>query len=762
MEETKRCPYCDEIIQPRAKKCKHCGEWLEKPEDLKNKFPKPERTGGETVRLEQPLYGAVNPENLPEGHVIDDRYEIKEKLGQGGFGAVYLAWDCKLEKDKALKVIPDAVSSDKRAMQNLKKEAQTMMDLNHPGIVRFYDFHDEGMIKYIDMEYVKGKTLNELLLEYPDQKMPEARVKELAICICEAMQYAHDKNVIHRDIKPQNIMLTETGEIKIMDFGVAETLRNSVSRIVPGGTTGTLVYMSPEQVWGEAVGRESDIYSFGAMLYEFLSGNPPFYRGDIAEQIKNKQPAAIPGISGEMNEMVMKCLEKNIEQRFSNFKDILSLLTKVYADFPSEDGEKLSETVENDNEKEENNFAKNEFSFDDIDKIPYKPNNKRKVVIRISTDLFIIIIAVLIGILFRYLDAVNLDQSISPVVYILFLTIMGKLFVSSERKFIFYRIIPFSLANFLILYSAVGFKINNEFLREYPIAFFGLLISVVISLIIRFIYFVKDKISKKKKNKLFWRLLIAVIVIGGGLFIVIQNYNKYDRREAEKRKEEAKKHKYPGMVYVKGGWFEMGSNSGESDEKPVHRVWVDDFYIGMYEVTFSEYDKFCETTGRSKPSDYGWGRGNRPVINISWHDAKAYCEWVGGRLPTEAEWEYAAKGGEKSRGYKYSGSDDIGSVAWYTGNSGRKTHPVGRKNPNELGIYDMTGNVWEWCSDWYGRYYYLKSPKRNPKGALHGTARIRRGGCWGDKPQSCLLTYRPDRYPAAINVDQGFRLVRMP
>ena len=125
-----------------------------------------------------------------------------------------------------------------------------------------------------------------------------------------------------------------------------------------------------------------------------------------------------------------------------------------------------------------------------------------------------------------------------------------------------------------------------------------------------------------------------------------------------------------GMVFVEGGTFQMGSNSGSSDEKPVHSVTVSDFNISKTEVTFEQYDAFCGATGRNKPSDYGWGRGDLPVIDVSWRDAVAYCEWMNKvtgktyRLPTEAEWEYAARGGNKSKGYKYSGSKTISSVGW--------------------------------------------------------------------------------------------------
>lgn len=219
-------------------------------------------------------------------------------------------------------------------------------------------------------------------------------------------------------------------------------------------------------------------------------------------------------------------------------------------------------------------------------------------------------------------------------------------------------------------------------------------------------------------------------------------------------------------IFVEGGTFMMGSNDGYDNEKPVHRVTVSDFYISETEVTFEQYDKFCEETGREKPSDRGWGRGIRPVINVNWHDAVAYCEWASKmtgmkiRLPYEAEWEYAARGGNKSRGYKYSGSNDIDAVAWYGGNSGVQTHPVKMKQPNELGIYDMSGNAWEWCADWYDERYYLKSPSENPKGPVNGEARVLRGGSWSSYGYFCRVAVRVRNVPDGRDFDVGFRLAR--
>lgn len=223
----------------------------------------------------------------------------------------------------------------------------------------------------------------------------------------------------------------------------------------------------------------------------------------------------------------------------------------------------------------------------------------------------------------------------------------------------------------------------------------------------------------------------------------------------------------PQMVKVEGGWFDMGSTDGDNDEKPVHRVKIDSFAIAKYEVTFDEYDRFCEVTGRPKPDDNGWGRGKRPVINVSWTDANEYCRWISSitgksfRLPTEAEWEFAAKGGNKNQGFLFSGSDNLDEVAWHSGNSGGTTHEVGTKKPNELELFDMNGNVWEWCSDWYNETYYASSAETNPKGPLSGMYHSLRGGSWYSfNGHVCRTTVRVREASDYMDNTTGFRVVR--
>jgi len=207
------------------------------------------------------------------------------------------------------------------------------------------------------------------------------------------------------------------------------------------------------------------------------------------------------------------------------------------------------------------------------------------------------------------------------------------------------------------------------------------------------------------------------------------------------------------MVWVEGGTFQMGSNSGDSDEKLVHTVTVKGFWMGKYEVTQAEYRRVMGTN----PSYFACD--DCPVENVSWNDAVEYAKRVGGRLPTEAEWEYAARGGNQSRNYKYSGSDNLDEVGWYDNNSSGKTHPVGQKKPNELGIYDMSGNVWEWCADWHGDNYYSQSTRSNPSGPSYGSDRVLRGGSWTRHDYCCRLSYRYRYVPDLRSNRFGFRCV---
>lgn len=253
------------------------------------------------------------------------------------------------------------------------------------------------------------------------------------------------------------------------------------------------------------------------------------------------------------------------------------------------------------------------------------------------------------------------------------------------------------------------------------------------------------------------------------------------------------------MIPVEGGAYEMGSTEGLLDETP-HTVTVSDFQIAETETTVWQFYLFARAIGLEMPSQPGWGwNGDFPMHNVSWFDAIAYAQWVslqkglqgafdlesiptnpnvwydqeiswdsifnlqtrGYRLPTEAEWEYAAKGGVHKDTFIYSGGSNIDSVAWYAGNSRRQAQPVKAKKKNSLSIYDMSGNVFEWCWDWYdGDYYSESDGASDPRGPISGASRVLRGGSWGSNPQDCRAASRGDGRPAIRDSDIGFRLAR--
>jgi formylglycine-generating enzyme required for sulfatase activity len=240
----------------------------------------------------------------------------------------------------------------------------------------------------------------------------------------------------------------------------------------------------------------------------------------------------------------------------------------------------------------------------------------------------------------------------------------------------------------------------------------------------------------------------------------------------------------PAMVRVEGGTFQMGSNEGEADERPVHSVTVSSFMLGKYEVTVGEYMQFAEETNSHYPEwleagskyhietgtdafykDKGYtNRQSRlPIVGVSHDDAVAYCAWLRKktglvyRLPTEAEWEYAARGGMQSRKYSHAGSNNAGAVGWNRENSDGKPHEVGGKGANELGLYDMSGNVREWCGDWYGGY--RPTSQTNPTGPGSGSSRVLRGGSWYFYPQFCRVADRNVDSPQYRDCSIGFRVL---
>jgi len=272
------------------------------------------------------------------------RYRIVERLGEGGMGTVYRAWDERLERDVALKVIAPRILARVDARRRLREEARLLSQLDHPGIATVHDFDTQDDLDFLVMELVRGETLAERVARGP---LAEPEVVELAIQVAEALEAAHERGVIHRDLKPQNVMVTARGRVKVLDFGLAtccledQGLLDSQSLTRELSPLGTVPYSAPEQLLGRPVDERTDVFSLGALLHELLAGRPPFRGAALAaltDAILHEPPPPLaferPGVSADLEGIVRRCLEKRAEDRYANACALLDDLRRVASGLP--------------------------------------------------------------------------------------------------------------------------------------------------------------------------------------------------------------------------------------------------------------------------------------------------------------------------------------------------------------------------------------------------------------------------------------------
>jgi len=268
------------------------------------------------------------------GQWVFGRYELKEEIGRGGMGVVWRAWDSKLELDVALKFLPQEMINDSVAIDELKRETRRSLQLTHSNIVRIYDLVEDERTSAISMEYIDGKTLSALLEGKGGGCFTVEELGPWVAQLCEALDYAHTKaRIVHRDLKPANLMVDSKGELKITDFGIAGSVADCATKVKEAATGGTLLYMSPQQHKGMPAQAPDDIYALGATLYELLTGRPPFFTGNVTQQLLKVPPVSVNARRRELamsgadvpligEETIAACLEKDSVKRPQNAKEV--------------------------------------------------------------------------------------------------------------------------------------------------------------------------------------------------------------------------------------------------------------------------------------------------------------------------------------------------------------------------------------------------------------------------------------------------------
>jgi len=639
------------------------------------------------------------------------KYEILAELGKGGFGVVYKARDLTLDRIVALKVLHAQLTLDDRFVQYFEREARSLAKIDHPNVVTIHEIGNyEGQV-YIAMRYLANGNLAEKLRREGPLRQNEAF--KIFSQICNGLTAGHKRGIVHRDVKPGNILFDDYDQAVVADFSIAKAVQMSTVVASSGsvGFAGTPSYMPPE-MWDDGVVTPAvDQYSLACVLYEMMTRRKLF-EGETTSKIMHSHfaPLALSeSLPAGLRSILQKALAFNPEDRFSSMEEFRRAVV-TYAKNGScltpesqvnlivEPNPRLIEGLQ---EKSEKKFAG----------VTAKPNQAK----RLPTSLYWIIGATLAIILpLIFLIRANLSSSVPGA------EIDPSTALPTDASIILTEVSAGTSA-----VSIVPTNTNSPTSTPEP---------------------------------------------------TIETYSTRVR-------------KIDGMeqVFVPAGSFTMGSDYEEEREKPQHTVWLDDYWIDTYEVTNAQY-AMCVSAGACNAPDYRnsltqdkyYGNtsfDNYPVLFVSWYDASDYCGWVGGKLPTEAEWEKAARGDQDARMFPWGNNfasnyanlcDRNCTMSWKNSNYDDgyiDTAPVTSfpDGVSQYGAMNMAGNICEWVADWYKvDYFYNKQDWSEPIGPTSGSTRVIKGGSWYDDTDILRVSARYGFDPNKSFYDVGFRCVIQP
>ncbi len=725
-------------------------------------------------------------------------YKIESVLGYGGMSTVYLAEQESLGRRVALKVMSESLTHDPTYTKRFLKEARIIAQLNYPYIIVIYDYGVVGSHHYIAMECVDGGDL----FRRVKQGMTVTEVLDVIYQVAKALSYAHGKGYIHRDIKPGNILFREDGTVVLSDFGLAKGLTDNTQVTAAGMTLGTPAYMSPEQAFGEQLDSRSDLYSLGCVLYFMLTQEKPYTADNPVALAMKHLRDPIPQLPAELKwlqPVVDKLMAKKPEDRYQYGED----LAKDVQQFRDEDSVtpikpslfpsgRTTEEVDELMLDESKSFS----SLDVLKAVDDFSQNRGQVEqstggsgLKLVEDATDTEEPLSMGGFSRQLaeaEAGNRSEPIDSKVY---------LRAQQEAQMANNKVDPNAYEQTRAQPAAVKHEgvapeesIQRETIKERSRGEIPIVSQRDEP---------KTRVSRLVVTAIAAAIIVTIVNVGAGIYLASQrNVPTISKTEEESQLDErrwtapAKKlitftdplasgGKGPNMVVIEKGSYRMGDVSGRygPSARPVRMVHLArDFAIGVSEVTFDDYALFASSTGRTIPSDRGWGQGTRPVIYVSWQDATEYADWLSRetgkryRLPTEAEWEYASRAGAETDYWwgEWPNHDfaNFGSEVCCRGKiSGadqwsEETAEVGSFPANEFGLHDSLGNVWEWVQDCWNVDHYGAPASGSVRQDGDCSKRVVRGGSWSDIPRNVSAAARGraplDKKLAFI----GFRVVR--